>query len=84
MKRSLIQFDEETYQKLRQRAFQQERSISSLVREIVVTTLDGHAGRAQTRRVSQFLSVAAGRSQQGRRSPISEKHDEALAATFEK
>jgi len=84
MKRSLIQFDEETYQKLQQRAFQQERSISSLVREIVVKTLDGHAGRAQTRRVSQFLSVAAGRSQQGRLSPISEKHDEALAATFEK
>jgi plasmid stability protein len=84
MKRSLIQFDEETYQKLRQRAFQQERSISSLVREIVVKSLDGHAGRAQTRRVSQFLSVAAGRSQQGRLSPISEKHDEALAATFEK
>ena len=84
MKRSLIQFDEETYQKLRQRAFQQERSISSLVREIVVKKLEGNAGRARPRRVSQFLSVAAGRSQQGRLSPISEKHDEALAATFEK
>ena len=84
MKRSLIQFDEETYQKLRQRAFQQERSISSLVREIVVKTLEGHAGRERPRRVSQFLSVAVGRLQQGRLSPISEKHDEALAATFEK
>jgi hypothetical protein len=84
MKRSLIQFDEETYQQLRQRAFQQERSISSLVREIVVKTLEGHAGRARPRHVSQFLSVASGRSQQGRLSPISEKHDEALAATFEK
>jgi plasmid stability protein len=84
MKRSLIQFDEETYQKLRQRAFQQERSISSLVREIVVKTLGSNAGRARPRHVSQFLSVAAGRSQQGRLSPISEKHDEALAATVEK
>jgi plasmid stability protein len=84
MKRSLIQFDEETYQKLRQRAFQQERSISSIVREIVVKTLDGDTGRARPRRVSQFLSVAAGRSQQGRLSPVSEKHDGALAATFEK
>ena len=84
MKRSLIQFDEETYQKLRQRAFQQERSISSLVREIVVKTLEGDARRVRPRRVSQFLSVAAGRSQQSRLSPISEKHDEALAATVEK
>jgi plasmid stability protein len=84
MRRSLIQFDDQTYQKLRQRAFQQERSISSLVREIVVKTLEGHAGRGRPRRVSQFLSVAAGRSPQGRMSPISEKHDEALAATFVK
>jgi hypothetical protein len=84
MRRSLIQFDEQTYQQLRQRAFQQERSISSLVREIVAKTLEGHAGRGRPRRVSQFLSVAAGRSPQGRMSPISEKHDEALAATLVK
>ena len=84
MKRSLIQFDEETYQKLRQHAFQQQRSISSLVREIVVKALEDKVGHARPRRVRQFLSVAAGRSQQGRLSPISEKHDEALAATSEK
>ncbi len=84
MKRMLVQFDEETYQKLRQRAFRQERSISSLVREIVGKTLEGNAGRERPRRVSQFLSVRAGRSKQGRLSPLSEKHDEALAAAFEK
>jgi plasmid stability protein len=84
MKRTLVQFDEETYQKLRQRAFRQERSISSLVREIVGKTLEGNAGRERPRRVSQFLSVRAGRSKQGRLSPLSEKHDEALAVAFEK
>ena len=84
MRRTLIQFDEETYQKLRQRAFRQERSISSLVRDIVGKSLEGDAGRGRPRRVTQFLSVRAGRSKQGRLSPLSERHDEALAAAFEK
>ena len=84
MKRALIQFDKETYQKLRQRAFRQERSISSLVREIVVNTLESDVLRDRPKHVSRFLSVRAGRSTQRRRSPISEKHDEALAAAFEK
>lgn len=79
-----MQFDEDTYQKLRQRAFRQERSISSLVREMVVNTLEGGAVRQKRTRVSQFLSVRAGRSKQGRLSPISERHDQALAATLEK
>jgi len=83
MKRTLVQFDEETYQKLRQRAFRQERSISSLVREMVAKGLARHAVHERPTRVSQFLSVRAGRSKQGRLSPISEKHDEALASTFE-
>ena len=34
--------------------------------------------------VSQFASVRAGRSKQGRLSPVSEKHDDALAAAIEK
>ena len=84
MKRTLVQFDEETYQKLRQQAFRQERSISSLVREIVGKTLEGNTMRERPRRISQFLSVRAGRSKQGRLSPLSERHDEALAAAFEK
>lgn len=84
MRRALIQFDEGTYRKLRQQAFQQERSISSLVREMVLKTLTGDATRERPKRVGQFLSVGAGRSRQGRLSPISERHDEALAAAFDK
>jgi len=80
----LVQFDEETYQKLRQRAFRQERSISSLVREIVGKTLGGNTGHERPKRVSHFLSVRAGRSKQGRLSPLSERHDEALVTAFKK
>jgi hypothetical protein len=84
MRRTLVQFDEGTYRKLRQKAFQQERSISSLVREMVVQALDGGAKPFKPTRVSQFLSVGAGRSKQGRLSPISQRHDEALATAFKK
>lgn len=84
MKRTLVQFDEETYRQLRQQAFRQERSISSVVRDMVTKGLEGEAVRKRPLRVSQFSSVRAGRSKQGRLSPVSERHDEALAAAFEK
>jgi hypothetical protein len=84
MKRTLVQFDEETYRKLRHEAFRQERSISSLVREMVAKGLEGDVVRERPTHVRELLSVRAGRSKQGRLSPISEKHDEALAAAFEK
>ena len=84
MRRALVQFDEGTYRKLRQEAFQQERSISSLVREMVVEALEGGVKRPKPIRVSEFLSVGAGRSEQGRLSPISERHDKALATAFDK
>lgn len=84
MRRTLVQLDEDTYRKLRQVAFRQERSISAVVREMVARGLEGDAERKKPTRISQFASVGAGRSKPGRLSPISEKHDEALAAAFEK
>lgn len=84
MKRTLVQFDDETYRRLRQQAFRQERSISALVREMVAQGLDGGAVRERPAHVRQFLSVRAGRSKPGRLSPVSEKHDEALVAAFKK
>lgn len=84
MRRALVQFDEETYRKLRQYAFRHERSISAVVREMVARGLEGNAGRQRPTRVSQFASVRTGRSKQGRLSPVSERHDEALAAAFGK
>jgi plasmid stability protein len=78
-----VQLDDATYRKLRQRAFREERSMSSLVREMVADGLGRSAVRKQPTRITQFASVGAGRSKQGRLSPVSEKHDEALAAAFE-
>lgn len=83
MKRTLIQFDEDTYHKLRRHAFDKKQSISSVVRELVSRGLDGPKRKTFTR-VSQFASVAAGKSKQGRLSPVSERHDEALVDAIAK
>ena len=84
MKRTLVQFDEETYRELRQRAFRLERSISSLVRDLVAKGLETGSARPKLVRVEQMSSVRSGRSKQARLSPVSERHDEALAETVKK
>ena len=84
MKRTLVQLDDDTYRELRRRAFSQERSISSVVREFVARGLEGDSVRRRPTSVRQFSSIRSGRSKQGRLSPVSEKHDEALVAAFEK
>ena len=84
MRRTLVQFDEQTYQKLRQRAFRQSRSLAAVVRELVTRGLEGEPKRNGPSRLNQFSSVRVGRSKQGRLSPVSEKHDRALAKAIEK
>jgi plasmid stability protein len=84
MKRTLVQFDEETYRQLRHRAFSQERSVSALVREFVAQGLAGQAQRTRPILAAKFHSVRAGRSKQGRPSAVSEDHDEALAEAIDK
>ena len=83
MRRALIQFDEGTYEKLRRRAFAQGRSISSVTRELVAKGLES-GKRKKLTRVEQFSFIGAGRSKQGRLSPVSERHDEALAEIYRK
>jgi plasmid stability protein len=83
MKRLLVQLDERTYQKLRQRAFRQERSMSAIVRDLIVHDVNEGAGSERPTSVTQLASVRAGRSKQARLSPVSERHDEALAAALE-
>jgi hypothetical protein len=84
MKRTLVQFDVETYRKLRERAFRQQRSIASVVREMVSEGLAARPKRERPMRISQFASVRAGRSKQDRVSPVSEKHDQAFTGTLKK
>jgi len=76
MRRSLIQFDEESYEKLRRRAFEEGKSISAVVRELVDLGLEPAKSRAK--RIRQPSFVAAGKSKQGKLSPVSENHDQAL------
>lgn len=78
MRRTQIQLDERTYEALRRRAFERGRSISSVVRELLAQSLG--TGRAKRRpTIKDFTFIAAGRSRQDRLSPVSERHDEALA-----
>jgi hypothetical protein len=81
MKRTLIQFDKETYEALRKRAFEEGRSISSLTRELVARGLAGKK-RKKLKRVSQLSFVGSGRSKQGELAPVSQRHDEALAEIY--
>jgi hypothetical protein len=81
MKRTLIQFDEETYRRLRQQAFRQDRSVSSLVRELVAAGLGTAAARPRPTQARQLASVRAGRSTQ-KGAAVSESHDAALADAF--
>ena len=80
MKRALIQFDEDTYHKLRRRAFDQKRSISSVVRELVEKGMQ--PPKPKKRRIEQFSFIGSGSSKQGRLAPVSEHHDEALAEIY--
>jgi plasmid stability protein len=84
MRRTLIQFDETTYRRLRREAFRQERSVSSLVRELVTRGLQGEGAHKRAPRLTQLSSIAVGRSRQGRLAPVSERHDEALAEIYGK
>jgi plasmid stability protein len=84
MKRTLIQLDEEIYRRLRQRAFREERSISSLVRELIADGLDGKTRRELPARATQLASVRSGRSRQTGSSPVSVDHDAALATAIKK
>ncbi len=78
VKRTQIQLDEETYSILKRLAYERGRSFSSVVRETLARSLGGSAGRRRTSS-RQFPFVGAGRSVQHGRSPVSERHDEALA-----
>ncbi|MBI3455483.1 MAG: ribbon-helix-helix protein, CopG family [Candidatus Rokubacteria bacterium] len=78
MRRTQIQLDEQSYETLRRRAFERGCSISALVRELLAQSLGGQTPRRRLT-VKDFPFVGAGRSRQGRLSPVSERHDEAFA-----
>jgi hypothetical protein len=78
MRRVPIQIDEKTYAALKRRAFEENRSIASLIRE----SLSGFLMESDHASVEDFPFVGAGRSRQGSLTPVSERHDQALAAAY--
>lgn len=83
MKRTQIQLDERTYETLRRRAYERGSSISALVRNALARSLETRTSKRRLT-IKQFTFVGAGRSRQGKLSPVSERHDEAMAQALEK
>ena len=81
MKRALFQFDEATYSKLRQTAFDQKLSISAVVREMVDKGLAA-GKRKKYKSARDFSFIGSGASKNMRLSPVSERHDDALAEIY--
>ena len=75
MRRIPIQFDEEIYRTLKRRAFEEQRSIASIVRESV----ERFVSRRKPLTIADFTFVGAGRNPSDRKDRTSENHDEALA-----
>jgi len=78
MRRAQIQIDERTYQELRHRAFRAGCSVSRLVREILQSALFPRK-KSGPASLDQFTFVGIGKTRQGRLSPVSRRHDAALA-----
>ena len=86
MKRLQIQLDEATYDALRRRAFEEQASMASVVRD----ALAGSVGtpKAPSRTLKDFGFIGAGSSEPPADGPVSVRHDEfldeAILARFQK
>ncbi|OGP71124.1 MAG: hypothetical protein A2W09_01030 [Deltaproteobacteria bacterium RBG_16_50_11] len=83
MKRAQIQLEEELFDLLRRRAFQEKRSIAGVIREIIRKEITP-SNRSRSSSMKDFKFIAAGRSRQDPLKPVSERHDEALVEAFQK
>ena len=92
MRRAHIRLDEATYTLARQRASAEGISFAAFVRRAVEEQLAPEPKRATNQHprpentkpitVEDFTFIGMGRSNQGDLSPLSERHDEALAEDF--
>ena len=86
MKRTQIQLDEATYEAVRRRAFEQGRSMSSLVRETLSAAFGAPASK-QHRTIDDFTFVGMGSEPDPPDVPVSVDHDkwyaEAIASRWE-
>lgn len=89
MKRTQIQLDEATYEAVRRKAFEQGRSMASVVRETLAAAL-GTADKSRHRKltIDDFTFIGMGRDANPPRDvPVSVDHDkwyaEAIASRWE-
>ena len=89
MKRTQIQLDEATYAAVRRKAFEQGRSMASVVRETLAEAL-GTAGKSRHRKltIEDFTFIGMGRDPHPPRDvPVSVDHDKwyakAIASRWE-
>ena len=80
MIRTQIQLDEATYLLVRQRAHAENKSLAAVVRDALTQYLTSPGGRAAG--MDKFTFIGSGRSEPGGPSPLSERHDEALAEDY--
>ena len=92
MRRTQIRLDDATYALARQRASAEGISFAAFVRRAVEQQLGpesrdatAHSVRPDNPKdapIEEFSFIGVGRSDQGDLSPVSERHDEALAEDF--
>lgn len=78
MTRTQLQLDDDTYEALRRRAYQERKSLSAVARELLREGL-GFSKPTESQGLEEFTFIGAGNSG---RSDISVNHDEALAEDF--
>ena len=80
MIRAHVRLDEATYRLAREKAFDNGVSFAALVRDALEHYLAREDGKLLTIEDPGFVGI--GSSDQGNASPVSERHDEALAEAF--
>jgi hypothetical protein len=83
MKRTQIQLEQNVYELLHRRAFQEKRSIAGVIREIIRKEIIS-SGRSRFSSIKDFKFIASGKSRQGTLKPVSERHDKALKEVSQK
>lgn len=83
MRRTQIQLEEEMYDSLRRRAFQEKKSVAGVIREIIKKEIAA-PGLVRPSSIQDFSFIGVNRSKQGMLKPVSEHHDEALEEAIRK
>ena len=77
MRRAQIQLEEETFEILRQRAFEEKKSIAGVIRELIHKEITLPA-KQKPLSIKDFRFIGSRKSVQGSLKPVFEQHDQVL------